>query len=471
VTREQPTSNDLTPSLGPTRALLWLYFWLLIAEGALRKWALPQYSDVLFLVRDPVAVLCYLAALRARVWSWLPATAVVGLLAVLSLAAALCSETRLLVTLFGLRTNYLHLPLIFLMGAVLDRDDVRRFGHALVLLAVPIVLLMALQFNAPPSAWINAGVGGEGGTGQLIGALGRIRAPGPFSFIAALVMYFSLTVAFLLHGWLAGGKRGRLLAAVGTVALVVAVPLSISRSLLLGVLVPACFALLGVLRQPRRIAAVAGPVVVGAFVSAWLAESEYLEAFVTRWTDAESAGGGDFRSNILGRVLAEYTRPFEAALEAPLFGYGVGLGTLGGARLSTGERVFLLAEGELARCVLELGPILGFAFIAWRVWLAALLLGRAWHALATRGDLLPWLLAGTMALSIVSGQLGPATQLGFTVFGAGLALAALNPPAPPAPDAGDTTDTGESGDPAAAADGKEDEPAHLPPPPPATDRS
>lgn len=417
------------PSLAPTRALIWLYFGLLIVEGALRKWALPHYSDVLFLIRDPVAVLCYLAALRARVWGWLPATAVVALLALLSLALALTSDTRLLVTLFGLRTNYLHLPLIFLMGQVLDRDDVRRFGRALVLLAVPIVLLMAVQFNSPPGAWVNAGVGGEGGAGQLRGALGRIRAPGPFSFISALVMYFSLTVAFLLHGWLAGGGRERLLAAVGTAAVLVAVPLSISRSLLLGVIVPVLFALLGVLRQPRRLAAIAGPVAVGAIVLSWLAESDYLEAFVTRWSEAQSAGGGDFRSNVLDRVIAEYTRPFSAALEAPLLGYGVGLGTIGGAKLSTGERLFLLAEGELARCILELGPILGFLFIAWRLWLAGALLARGWRALAARGDLLPWLLAGTMAQSIVSGQWGPATQLGFTVFGAGLALAALNAPA------------------------------------------
>lgn len=437
----EATHRGPTPSLAPVRALLWLYFGLLLAEGALRKWVLPQYSDVLFLIRDPVAVLGYLAALRARVWGWLPASMVIGLLALLSLAFALASDTRLLVTLFGLRTNYLHLPLIFLMGEVLDRDDVRRFGRALVVLAVPIVLLMAVQFNSPPGAWVNAGVGGEGGSGQLLGALGRIRAPGPFSFISALVMYFSLTAAFLLHGWLAGGKRGRLLAAVGTVAVLVAVPLSISRSLLLGILVPALFALLGVLRQPRRIAAAAGPVLVGWLVLSWLSGSEYLEAFVTRWSEAASAGGGDFRSNVLDRMLGDYLRPFSAALEAPLLGYGIGLGTIGGAKLSTGERLFLLAEGELARCILELGPILGFAFLGWRLWLAATLLARGWRALAARGDLLPWLLAGTLAPSIVSGQLGPATQLGFTVFGAGLALAALNEPAGDGGDAGEATET------------------------------
>jgi hypothetical protein len=38
------------------RQLLWLYFWLLIFEGALRKWLLPGLSTPLLLVRDPVAL-------------------------------------------------------------------------------------------------------------------------------------------------------------------------------------------------------------------------------------------------------------------------------------------------------------------------------------------------------------------------------------------------------------------------------
>ena len=39
------------------RQLLWIYFWLLIFEGALRKWILPGLSNPLLLVRDPVALL------------------------------------------------------------------------------------------------------------------------------------------------------------------------------------------------------------------------------------------------------------------------------------------------------------------------------------------------------------------------------------------------------------------------------
>jgi deoxyadenosine/deoxycytidine kinase len=39
-----------------------LYFGLLLVEGALRKWLLPQLSDPLLVIRDPVVLLIYLQA-------------------------------------------------------------------------------------------------------------------------------------------------------------------------------------------------------------------------------------------------------------------------------------------------------------------------------------------------------------------------------------------------------------------------
>ena len=35
---------------------IWIYFYLLIFEGALRKWFLPSLATPLLVVRDPVAL-------------------------------------------------------------------------------------------------------------------------------------------------------------------------------------------------------------------------------------------------------------------------------------------------------------------------------------------------------------------------------------------------------------------------------
>ena len=44
-------------SLQNIRHLLWIYFLLLIFEGALRKWVVPGLSSPLLLVREPIALL------------------------------------------------------------------------------------------------------------------------------------------------------------------------------------------------------------------------------------------------------------------------------------------------------------------------------------------------------------------------------------------------------------------------------
>lgn len=415
-------------SLAWLKAMLWLYFSLIILEGALRKWVFPQYSDLLFIIRDPLVVLIYVLAWRAGHLHWRPCLVVVWVLAVLSLLFALYAEVPLLVAIFGLRTNYLHLPLIFVLGNALDRDDVRRFGLACLLSAAPITGLMLVQFNSPADAFINAGVGSRE-AGQLLGALGRIRPPGPFSFISGLVAYFALTGAFVLDGWLHRSADRRLAVLLSTLAVAVALPVSISRSLLFVLLVVGAFGFAAAVRDVRRLPHFLGPLVVVAAVLLSAVNTEYLQAFRTRWDEATNAGGGDFQTNVVERILGDYTQAFLVAPSAPLMGHGIGLGTVAGARLATGKNEFLLAESEWTRIVLELGPLAGFVFIGWRVWLALSLVLHSWRQFRRDGDSLAWLLAGAVFFPVLNGQWGPSTHLGFAVFGAGLCLAALKLPA------------------------------------------
>jgi len=50
------------------RRLVWLYIVLLLIEGSLRKWVLPQLSDVLLLVRDPIVLFSYFLAVRHKIF-------------------------------------------------------------------------------------------------------------------------------------------------------------------------------------------------------------------------------------------------------------------------------------------------------------------------------------------------------------------------------------------------------------------
>jgi hypothetical protein len=60
--------NSYFARLTLLKKLFWLYFLLLIFEGALRKWVAPQLSAPLLVIRDPVCILIIWEAYRTRKW-------------------------------------------------------------------------------------------------------------------------------------------------------------------------------------------------------------------------------------------------------------------------------------------------------------------------------------------------------------------------------------------------------------------
>ncbi len=77
------------------RWLIWLYFWLLIFEGALRKWVVPQLSNPLLIVRDPVLLLAYFLALRAGIFPANRWVYILGVIGLLSSGAEFCATLAL----------------------------------------------------------------------------------------------------------------------------------------------------------------------------------------------------------------------------------------------------------------------------------------------------------------------------------------------------------------------------------------
>ncbi len=99
-------------------------------EGALRKWIAPGLASPLLIVRDPVLLTMYFVAWRRGVFPmnffvWF----VTGLGIVALIVSVVFTEVPLTVELYGWRTNFLHLPLIFLIPVIFDGNDVRRVGR------------------------------------------------------------------------------------------------------------------------------------------------------------------------------------------------------------------------------------------------------------------------------------------------------------------------------------------------------
>src|SRR6478736_1933422 len=141
------------------RWAIWVYFFLLIFEGVFRKWILPQFSDVLLVVRDPVVLVIYMLAIKARLF---------------------------------------------------PRN---------------MCVLLAVQFNSAPDAFINR-TAGLGDTQQITAGGGKIRPPGTFSFVSGVIFYAAMAAAYLLYGALTRGIYKNWLLFGAGLALVLAIGVS-----------------------------------------------------------------------------------------------------------------------------------------------------------------------------------------------------------------------------------------------------
>lgn len=414
--------------MGLLRFLVWAYLLLLLAEGALRKWVFPGLSTELLIVRDPVAVALCAVALQRGVFpfnGW-----ILGAFGITTLALAASfafTDLPWTVVLFGWRTFMLHLPVLFIVGAVFDREDVRAVGRLFLWLAPAMAVLVFLQFTTPvDSYWNRSAGGGE----AMKSAFDRARATATFSFSPGLAAYVGCVTAFLVWGILDRGTFTVRALAVGAAGLLVILALSASRSVILGAAMVAPALALAAVRKPRYIPALAaGALALGG---AWLllGQTEVVDAGMETHRYRFGAAGAH-EGSTLARVVSFFIPDMHALTVAPWHGLGLGIGTNAGAALLTGTRGFLVAEGEFERTIFEMGPILGLAMVLLRYGLAVWLLLRSWLALRDDNPL-PLLLWGAGVMGLCVGQWGVATNLGFGVLVPGLCLAALRVPEEPA---------------------------------------
>ncbi|MEO9930357.1 hypothetical protein [Rhodopirellula bahusiensis] len=382
----------------------------------------------LLVVRDPIAlVTLYLAAKRGLLPFnvYVISAVTIGCLGLLT--AITVGHRSPFVAAFGARILVLHVPMAFVIGRSLSRNDLLRIGRVVIVIAIPMTVLMVMQYFSPQSAWVNRGVGGDMEGAGFSGAMGYARPPGTFSFTNGLTLFYGLAGVWIVYFWLTPGKCNRLLLLFATGGLILAIPLSISRGLLFQTCVTGMFAMVVIARKPKYLTKVMG---AGIAIAVALAAVSWTPAFQTGLTvfakrfetAAESEGGleGTLGDRFLGGLIGAVFN----ATDLPIFGHGIGLGTNVGAKYTTGRRTFIIAEGEWGREVGELGPLLGLPLIFVRVLMASHFLWLGYQRL-TRGDPLTWTLLGLGFLVIAQGAWAQPTDLGFYTLITGLVIAAL----------------------------------------------
>jgi hypothetical protein len=255
------------------------------------------------------------------------------------------------------------------------------------------------------------------------GALDRFRPPGTFSFISGpsqlyplfTACWFTLLLTRRLPVWALVISAG---------AILVAIPISISRMLFLSV---AIVGLAGVsalfvggrfsIKLVIQFVLVAGLLVVMAGQSSIFHDG--MEAFGARWQAATTDEGG-FKGAIVDRVLKDLFGSFEGV---GCSGLGTGFSTNVGQKMLTADVGFGASESEWGRLLYDNGVILGVLMVCYRLALTFAIIFAAFRAWRRRSPL-GLLFAAACFLMVLNGPWGQTTTLGSAVIGGGLTLAA-----------------------------------------------
>ena len=422
--KKAPARGAVQDQTGLIRNLIWLYIILWLVEGGLRRWFLPGLAGPLLLVRDPLVIAIYGLALSNGLF---PANGFITwgvFLASLSFVnALLLGHGNLFVALYGVRCDFIHVPLIFIMGKVLRAKDIIALSKVAVWVAVPYTALLVAQFYQPQDAWVNRGVGGDMAGAGFDGALDRFRPPGTFSFISGpqqlyplfTACWFALLLARKLPVWtmLASGA-----------AILVTIPISISRTLFLSVAIVAITGVGAMFVGGRFSIKLVIQFALAAVLLSWFAGQspifqDGMEAFSARWEGATTNQGG-FQEAIVDRTLNDL---FGAFQYVRAYGEGTGFSTNVGQQMVTQHVGFGASEAEWGRLLYDNGFALGSLLVIYRIALAGAIVFascRAWK----RGSTLSLVFTAACFLIVLNGQWGQATTLGSAVIGGGLALAA-----------------------------------------------
>lgn len=406
-------------------SLVMVVYLLAIFEGSLRKYVAPQFGQYIYFIRDPIVVGIYLLATMRSLWPrsdrMLFAGAAFGVAGVLLMlvqsATGGVSDLRLLLGVYGWRSYFLYVPLAFLVAEHFTAADLKRFARVTLVLAIPMAVLMAAQFLSPLNAPINVGFAEEKELqfkGMNINGT-QVRPTGSFSSNAGLQQFIGTAFAFAIAALLQPASR-RLaplpLVLAACAAILTCVAFSASRgTVMLSGLLGVVAVVIGVIGHgSMRLKALTIPLCVGA-AAVLLAPVLFptaVDAFVTRWNGAASYEDARIEGGVWGRALLPLIDFLRISSEVPFFGYGLGYGgnasILMGATID-GVAVGLLAEADFTRHMVDLGPLVGGAYIVYRFVVAGWSGRRVLEATRRASDPLPMMLYGYAVYTIVLGQI------------------------------------------------------------------
>jgi hypothetical protein len=422
-------------------------YWLLIFEGVLRKWLLPEWGKALFFIRDPLVILLYVLALKHRMIPRQSPFLTVGVLFAIVSVPLICVQFFFRsgdfdwgIAAYGWRNYFLYLPLAFFVAKYFRVASVKRLMRWTLFVSIPIAVLVYIQFRSPASAPINQGLGKTADLQYVNGGVGRglVRTYGTFTSAVGQQAFIVSSVSILLAAWMAPRSKRPIKGVAlfaATAATLTCLALSGSRGTVIwsGLVFSAAFAaaLMTGRRLTLRIFFVPALLVLTAILVVSFAFPEAFEAFTERWSRAgESETALYGRGGVFSRAFSDLFSFSILLVDTPLQGYQLGSGGNAAVSLHASNSRARLSnekngagEGDWGRQILELGPVFGILFIIFRLLFVAWLAREAIRATRRSSQPLPMLMFAFVGVLLFNGQItGHGTLNGYVWLFAGFLI-------------------------------------------------
>jgi hypothetical protein len=406
-----------------------IYISLLILEGAFRKWFLPSLADLFLLVRDPFAIITFILCVKNNLF---PKFILLYILtfSLFEFFKAMLFGDNLLVMIYGIRTLFLHISIIYSFGMLLSKRGLRICFDILQFSSPVMLILVLMQSFSDPYSLVNIGIGGVGTSTFASSGAGadQIRPSGSFSFITGLAAYTSLVFSIALSRIIFTKERYlfsifSLFSCMIITAIALSRTLYFSLGLVLFALIVCSFAFgmrFNLFKLNKGLIYIFTLITLFLFVMSsnpFIATK--LDSFAGRWNSSVEERGG-FSKTVVPRIMDTFFGNSDHVLLEPVLGLGAGLGTRVGAVLSGMNHVNLnLGESDADRLLNELGVPRAYSYFLFRFYLAFSLLFMTFNSKSPTSLLLLSSIVPLLAI----GQFSQPTILGFACFGSSLAMA------------------------------------------------
>jgi hypothetical protein len=345
-------------------------FVLLVFEGALRKWALPEAQQQIYLLKDAILLAVYLGFMLDNRRT-LPAPAGTGLIKIVLVVGFAwgCIEVlnpnspSILVGVMGLKAYFLYAPIAFILPyAIKSREHLFVLIRRYLIMAIPVAVLGFIQIMAGPASSLNVYVGSQEDP-TLLAYFGRadfIRTSGTFSYLSGYTTFLNF-VAFLAIGYnmARGWRLKNNIIAIVALSLVVGAMFTTGSRGPIWVLLATSPVILWLaatskvlsLQTAMRLCLLV-PVIT---ILALNLSPQAFQAFMERAEQADV-------SYTLERAFSWFYQTTGVLSDEPFLGMGIGAThpaalSIMGAQLPWWLPDELLTEDEMARVTVELGPI------------------------------------------------------------------------------------------------------------------